>query len=81
MKEQFEFKSIKKTIEFEDVDRYTLIVREFDNQISGFQQQVIKYYKSKNKKILSRLTNLQLKNLIERCNEIIEERNSNGKEI
>ena len=39
-------------------------------------EQIIKWYKLKDKKILSRLSVRQLKNLIKRCEEVIQDKES-----
>lgn len=65
-----------KLYSFQDIDKNTSIFYERDpiNQIT--QQTIIKYCKFRDKKILSKMTIRQLKNLIKRCEEVIKDKES-----
>ena len=71
------FQLIKRYLTFEDIDKNTLRIREYNENINRVvSEQIIKWYKFKDKKILSRLSVRQLKNLIKRCEEVIQEKES-----
>ena len=71
------FQLIKRSLTFEDIDKNTLRIREYDENIHRVvSEQIIKWYKLKDKKILSRLSVRQLKNLIIRCEEVIQDKES-----
>ena len=71
------FQLIKRSLTFEDIDKNTLRIREYDENIHRvISEQIIKWYKLKDKKILSRLSVRQLKNLIKRCEEVIQDKES-----
>ena len=71
------FQLIKRYLTFEDIDKNTLRIREYDENINRVvSEQIIKWYKFKDKKILSRLSVRQLKNLIKRCEEVIQDKES-----
>ena len=59
------------------IDKNTLRIREYNDNIHRvISEQIIKWYKLKDKKILSRLSVRQLKNLIKRCEEVIQDKES-----
>lgn len=71
------FQLIKRYLTFEDIDKNTLRIREYNENINRVvSEQIIKWYKIKDKKILSRLSVIQLKNLIKRCEEVIQDKES-----
>ena len=71
------FQLIKRYLTFEDIDKNTLRIREYNDNINRVvSEQIIKWYKFKEKKILSRLSVRQLKNLIKRCEEVIQDKES-----
>ena len=71
------FQVIKRYLTFEDIDKNTLRIREYNDNINRIvSEQIIKWYKFKDKKILSRLSVRQLKNLIKRCEEVIQDKES-----
>lgn len=71
------FQLIKRSLTFEDIDKNTLRIREYNENIHRVvSEQIIKWYKLKDKKILSRLSVRQLKNLIKRCEEVIQDKES-----
>ena len=71
------FQLIKRSLTFEDIDKNTLRIREYNDNIHRVvSEQIIKWYKFKDKKILSRLSVRQLKNLIKRCEEVIQDKES-----
>ena len=71
------FQLIKRSLTFEDIDKNTLRIREYNDNIHRVvSEQIIKWYKLKDKKILSRLSVRQLKNLIKRCEEVIKDKES-----
>ena len=71
------FQLIKRSLTFEDIDKNTLRIREYNDNIQRVvSEQIIKWYKFKDKKILSRLSIGQLKNLIKRCEEVIQDKES-----
>ena len=71
------FQLIKRSLTFEDIDKNTLGIREYNyNMHRVVSEQIIKWYKLKDKKILSRLSVRQLKNLIKRCEEVIQDKES-----
>ena len=71
------FQLVKRSLTFEDIDKNTLRIREYDDNINRVvSEQIIKWYKFKDKKILSRLSVRQLKNLIKRCKEVIQDKES-----
>ena len=71
------FQLIKRYLTFEDIDKNTLRIREYNDNIHRVvSEQIIKWYKLKDKKILSRLSVRQLKNLIKRCEEVIQDKES-----
>lgn len=71
------FQLIKRYLTFEDIDKNTLRIREYNDNIQRVvSEQIIKWYKFKDKKILSRLSIRQLKNLIKRCEEVIQDKES-----
>ena len=65
----------KRFIEFEDISKNKTLLREIEerqnraNQI--INEYIIDYTKFRDRKVLSRLSILQLKNLIKRCEEVI----------
>ena len=74
------FQLIKRYLTFEDIDKNTLRIREYNDNINRVvSEQIIKWYKFKDKKILSRLSVRQLKNLIKRCEEVIQDKESEAK--
>ena len=51
------FRLIKRSLTFEDIDKHTLRIREYNENIHRvISEQIIKWYKFKDKKILSRLS-------------------------
>ena len=71
------FQFVKRSLTFEDIDKNTLRIREYNEHINRVvSEQIIKWYKFKDKKILSRLSIRQLKNLIKRCEEVIQDKES-----
>ena len=71
------FQLIKSSLIFEDIDKNTLRIREYNDNIHRVvSEQIIKWYKFKDKKILSRLSVRQLKNLIKRCEVVIQAKES-----
>ena len=71
------FQLIKRSLTFEDIDKNTLRIREYNDNINRVvSEQIIKWYKFKDKKILSRLSVRQLKKLIKRCEEVIQDKES-----
>lgn len=77
MLDDAKFQLIKRSLTFEDIDRNTLRIREYNDNINRVvSEQIIKWYKFKDKKILSRLSVRQLKNLIKRCEEVIQDKES-----
>lgn len=69
------FQLIKRYLTFEDIDKNTLRIREYEHNMHRVvSEQIIKWYKFKDKKILSRLSVRQLKNLIKRCEEVIQDK-------
>lgn len=71
------FQLVKRSLTFEDIDKNTLRIREYNDDIHRVvSEQIIKWHKLKDKKILSRLSVRQLKNLIKRCEEVIQDKES-----
>lgn len=70
----------KRYFEFEDIGRDKKILKEFeknqDNITRLAYQYAIDYSKFKDKLILSKMTVEQLKNLIKRCEEVIQDKES-----
>lgn len=65
-----------KLYSFQDIDKNTSIFYECDPITQIVQKTTIKYYKFRDKKILSKMTIKQLKNLIKRCEEVIKDKES-----
>lgn len=65
----------KRFIEFEDVSKNKTLLREIEERQNGVNQiineYIIDYTKFRDRKVLSRLSITQLKNLIKRCEEVI----------
>ena len=77
MLDDYKFQLIKRSLTFEDIDKNTLRIREYEHNMHRVvSEQIIKWYKLKDKKILSRLSVRQLKNLIKRCEEVIQDKES-----
>ena len=70
----------KRYFEFEDISKNKTILREIQEMSNGFHQivhkQVINYHIFRDKLILSKLSVRQLKNLIKRCEEVIQDKES-----
>ena len=66
----------KRYFEFEDVSKDKKILKEQDKTGRIIQQYMIDYGKFKDKLILSKMTVRQLKNLIKRCEEVIQDKES-----
>ena len=66
----------KRYFEFEDVSKDKKILKEQDETGRIIQQYMIDYGKFKDKLILSKMTVRQLKNLIKRCEEVIQDKES-----
>ena len=66
----------KKYFEFEDVSKDKKILKEQDKTGRIIQQCMIDYGKFRDKLILSKMTVRQLKNLIKRCEEVIQDKES-----
>lgn len=66
----------KRYFEFEDVSKDKKILKEQDETGRIIQQYIIDYSKFKDKLILSKMTIRQLKNLIKRCEEVIQDKES-----
>lgn len=70
----------KRYFEFEDISKNKTILREIQEMSNGFHQivheQVINYHIFRDKLILSKMTVRQLKNLIKRCEEVIQYKES-----
>ena len=66
----------KRYFEFEDIGQDKKILKEFDNITRLVNQYAIDYGKFKDKLILSKMTVEQLKNLIKRCEEVIQDKES-----
>ena len=66
----------KRYFEFEDVSKDKKILKEQDKTGRIIQQYMIDYGKFRNKLILSKMTVRQLKNLIKRCEEVIQDKES-----
>ena len=65
----------KRFIEFEDISKNKTLIREIEerqNQAAQIlSEYIVDYTKFRDRKVLSRLSILQLKNLIKRCEEVI----------
>jgi hypothetical protein len=65
----------KRFIEFEDINKNKTLIREIEerqNQAAQIiSEYIVDYTKFRDRKVLSRLSILQLKNLIKRCEEVI----------
>lgn len=65
----------KRFIEFEDIGKNKTLIREIEerqNQVARIiSEYIVDYTKFRDRKVLSRLSILQLKNLIKRCEEVI----------
>ena len=73
------FQLIKRYLTFENINKNTLRIREYNENIHRVvSEQIIKWYKFKDKKILSTLSVRQLKSLIKRCEEVIQDKNQRG---
>ena len=68
-----------KLYSFQDIDKNTSIFYERDPITQIVQQTIVKYYKFRDKRILSKMTIRQLKNLIKRCEEVIKDKESEVK--
>lgn len=66
----------KRYFEFEDVSKDKKILKEQDEIGRIIQQYMIDYGKFRDKLILSKMTVRQLKNLIKRCEEVIQDKES-----
>ena len=66
----------KRYFEFEDVSKDKKILKEQDETGRIIQQYMLDYGKFKDKLILSKMTVRQLKNLIKRCEEVIQDKES-----
>lgn len=66
----------KRYLEFEDVSKDKKILKEQDKTGRIIQQYMVDYGKFKDKLILSKMTVRQLKNLIKRCEEVIQDKES-----
>ena len=66
----------KRYFEFEDVSKDKKILKEQDKTGRIIQQHMVDYGKFKDKLILSKMTVRQLKNLIKRCEEVIQDKES-----
>ena len=66
----------KRYFETEDVSKDKKILKEQDKTERIIQQYMIDYGKFKDKLILSKMTVRQLKNLIKRCEEVIQDKES-----
>ena len=66
----------KRYFEIEDVSKDKKILKEQDKTGRIIQQYMIDYGKFKDKLILSKMTVRQLKNLIKRCEEVIQDKES-----
>ena len=73
----------KKYFEFEDVSKDKKILKEMEENQGKIKrivhQYMIDYGKFKDKLILSKMTVRQLKNLIKRCEEVIQDKESEAK--
>ena len=80
MKEDYVLKLSTRYFELEDISKNKTIIREFQEMSNGFHQivheQVINYHIFRDKLILSKMTVRQLKNLIKRCEEVIQDKES-----
>lgn len=65
----------KRFVEFEDISKNKTLIREIEerqNQAAQIiSEYIVDYTKFRDRKVLSRLSILQLKNLIKRCEEVI----------
>lgn len=65
----------KRFIEFEDISKNKTLIREIEerqNQAAQIiSEYIVDYTKFRDRKVLSRLSVLQLQNLIKRCEEVI----------
>lgn len=65
----------KRFIEFEDISKNKTLIKELEerqNQAARvISEYIVDYTKFRDRKVLSRLSILQLKNLIKRCEEVI----------
>ena len=70
----------KRFIEFEDISKNKTLIREIEerqNQAAQIiSEYIVDYTKFRDRKVLSRLSILQLKNLIKRCEEVIQDKES-----
>ena len=66
----------KRYFEFEDVSKDKKILKEQDKTGRIIHQYMVDYGKFKDKLILSKMTVRQLKNLIKRCEEVIQDKES-----
>lgn len=80
MNEDYVLKLSTRHFELEDISKNKTIIREFQEMSNGFYQivheQVINYHIFRDKLILSKMTVRQLKNLIKRCEEVIQDKES-----
>lgn len=74
----------KRFIEFEDISKNKTLIREIEerqNQAAQIiSEYIVDYTKFRDRKVLSRLSILQLKNLIKRCEEVIADKISECEE-
>lgn len=65
----------KRFIEFEDISKNKTLLREIEERQNEaariISEYIVDYTKFRDRKVLSRLSILQLKNLIKRCEEVI----------
>jgi len=65
----------KRFIEFEDISKNKTLLREIEERQNSANQiiseYIVDYTKFRDRKVLSRLSVLQLQNLIKRCEEVI----------
>jgi hypothetical protein len=65
----------KRFIEFEDINKNKTLLREIEERQNEaariISEYIVDYTKFRDRKVLSRLSILQLKNLIKRCEEVI----------
>ena len=68
----------KRFIEFEDISKNKTLIKEIEerqNQATRIiSEYIVDYTKFRDRKVLSRLSITQLKNLIKRCEEVISEK-------
>lgn len=74
----------KRFIEFEDISKNKTLIREIEerqNQAAQIiSEYIVDYTKFRDRKVLSRLSVLQLQNLIKRCEEVITDKISEVEE-